>query len=56
LIRAIDGAPNTLLALEDLAEQDLDRIRASYTQLAPQARAALRQGQRETGSPEVENG
>src|SRR6188768_1762035 len=28
LIRAIEGAHNALLALEDLEEQDLDRIRA----------------------------
>jgi len=36
LIRALEGAHNALLALEDLEEQDLDRIRANYTRLAAQ--------------------
>ena len=55
LIRALDGAHNALLALEDLEEQDLDRIRASYARLAARARADLGQGQPDTGIPEVDN-
>jgi low affinity Fe/Cu permease len=42
LIRAVDKAQNALLNLEDLEEQDLDRIRSSYVNLADQARAELR--------------
>src|SRR3989442_6057367 len=44
LIRAIDGAHNALLNLEDLEEQELDRIRANYAKLAEQARKDLRRG------------
>ena len=53
LIRVIEGAHNALLNLEDLEEEELDRIRASYTHLAQQARADLRQGKQDTGAPEV---
>jgi low affinity Fe/Cu permease len=41
LIRAIDGAHNSLLDLEELEEKELDRIRAPYQVLAQQARAQL---------------
>jgi low affinity Fe/Cu permease len=34
LIRAIDGAHNALLDLEDLEEDELDRIRLNYSTLA----------------------
>jgi low affinity Fe/Cu permease len=53
LIRALQGAHNALLDLEELTEADLDRLRAHYEQLAQQARADLRQGLRDTGTPEV---
>lgn len=53
LIRAIDGAHNALLDLEELGDKDLDRIRASYEDLAEHARADLRHGHRDTGVPEV---
>jgi low affinity Fe/Cu permease len=53
LIRALQGAHNALLDLEELTEADLDRLRAHYEQLAQQARAELRQGLRDTGTPEV---
>jgi low affinity Fe/Cu permease len=55
LIRALDGAHNALLALEELEEQDLDRIRASYARLAARARADLGHGKPDTGIPEVDN-
>jgi low affinity Fe/Cu permease len=55
LIRAMEGAHNALLALEDLEEQDLDRIRANYTRLAAQARAELDQGLGETDGPTGED-
>ena len=53
LIRAIDGAHNALLDLEELEETDLDRIRATYARLAKRARADLRRGKADTGVPKV---
>ena len=41
LIRAIEGAHNSLLDLEELEEDELDRIRAPYRELAKQAREDL---------------
>ena len=53
LLRAIEGAHNALLDLEELDETELDRIRRDYGRLAREARAALQRGERDTGSPEV---
>src|ERR671937_1508502 len=53
LIRAIRGSHNALLDLEELAEEDLDRLRAVYAELARQARMDLQQGLLDTGTPEV---
>jgi low affinity Fe/Cu permease len=53
LIRAMEGAHNALLDLEELAEEDLDRIRARYEELARHAREDLRRGRGDTGRPEV---
>ena len=41
LIRAVEGAHNGLLNLEDLGEKELDRIRADYIKLAEAARQTL---------------
>jgi low affinity Fe/Cu permease len=41
LIRAVEGAHNSLLNLEDLGEKELDRIRADYIKLAEAARQTL---------------
>lgn len=41
LIRAIEGAHNALLDLEELEEDELDRIRDKYTKLAERARKDL---------------
>jgi len=51
LIRAIGGAHNALLDLEQLEEEELDSIRDRYQRLAARARADLRQGNIDTGSP-----
>ena len=51
LIRAIDGAHNALLNLEEWGEKELDRIRADYTRLAEEAREMLLE--KSTGTPEV---
>jgi low affinity Fe/Cu permease len=53
LIRAIEGAHNSLLDLEELEEEELDKIRDSYEQLAEKARTALRKGSADKGCPEV---
>ena len=47
LIRAIEGAHNALLDLEELEDEDLDRIRENYEDLAESAREALKRGQRD---------
>ena len=54
LIRASEGAHNALLDLEQLEEEELDRIRAKYQRLAERARADLRQGNIDTGVPTVD--
>jgi low affinity Fe/Cu permease len=54
LIRVTEGAHNALLDLEELDEQDLDRIRAQYASLAERAREDLRSGRTDIGTPEVE--
>ena len=51
LIRAIDGAHNALLNLENLGERELDRIRADYIRLAEEAREKLQENS--SGSPSV---
>jgi len=53
LIRVIEGAHTALLDLEELEEEELDRIHANYERIAERARADLRQGLRDTGVPDV---
>ena len=53
LIRASSGAHLALLDLEELSQDDLDRIRTDYEGLAEEARSELRRGRPDTGSPEV---
>jgi low affinity Fe/Cu permease len=53
LIRATQGAHSALLDLEELEEEELDRIRTRYERLAQRARADLRKGLADTGVPEV---
>ena len=53
LIRLSKGGHNVLLDLEELEEEELDRIRASYCKIAQEAREKLRRGQRDTDVPEV---
>jgi low affinity Fe/Cu permease len=55
LIRAVAGAHNVLLDLEELEERDLDRIRAGYEKLAERARERLRLGEVDTDSPDIED-
>jgi low affinity Fe/Cu permease len=51
LIRAAKGAHNALLDLEELEDEELDRIRDQYELIAEHARAVLRTGRRDTGAP-----
>jgi low affinity Fe/Cu permease len=53
LIRAIEGAHNALLDLEELTERDLVRLRAHYQELARCAREDLQHGLADTGTPDV---
>ena len=53
LIRAVDGAHNALMDLEELEEEELDQIHAEYCRLAESARANLRRGSFDTGTPDV---
>jgi low affinity Fe/Cu permease len=53
LIRAVEGAHNALLDLEELTEGDLERLRARYEALARAARDEVRRGGRDTGRPEI---
>jgi hypothetical protein len=55
LIRAMEGAHNALLDLEELEEKDLSRFRKHYEKLAEEARTALRAGGSDTDSPFVDN-
>jgi low affinity Fe/Cu permease len=58
LIRVTEGAHNALLDLEELEEEELDRIRGAYRKLAGEARQARKQGKLDTDRPDVgeENG
>jgi low affinity Fe/Cu permease len=53
LIRAMEGAHNILLELEELDEKDLDRIGDEYRKLAEKARKDLMRGKKDTGVPEI---
>jgi low affinity Fe/Cu permease len=54
LIRALEGAHNALLDLEELEEEDLDRIRADYERMAEKARGELRQDKKGSRLPGAE--
>ena len=53
LIRAVNGAHNAFLDLEELEEADLERFRVRYEELAHTARKALRRGELDTDTPEL---
>jgi low affinity Fe/Cu permease len=55
IIRALDGAHNALLDLEELEEEDLVKMRANYLRLAEDARKALDSGKGDTGCPDLES-
>ena len=53
LIRAIEGAHNAFLDLEELSEEDLARLRAHFGALARASREDLKRGLRDTGPAEL---
>lgn len=55
LIRAMEGAHNALLDLEELDDRELERARRNYERLAEAARLALRNGTPDTDSPFIDN-
>lgn len=55
LIRAIEGAHNALLDLEELDESEIEEIRRDYEHLAEEARNALKIGGRDTDCGDVQH-
>jgi low affinity Fe/Cu permease len=53
LIRVSRGAHTALINLEELEDQELDRMRSHYENIARRARADLRAGIRDIGAPEA---
>lgn len=53
VIRALEGAHNALLDLEELDDKQLDRIRDNYERLAKAARKDLKQGITDTDTQDV---
>jgi low affinity Fe/Cu permease len=54
LVRAVDGAHNGLLDLEELSEAEIEAFRKKYLRLAEDARAEIRRAQSDTGTPQIE--
>ena len=53
LIRAIEGAHNALLDLEELDESEIEHIRRDYRKLAAKARMAIKSGMKDTACDEL---
>ena len=53
VIRALEGAHNAMLDLEELDERDLVKMRENYLALAERARLALKRGDTDTGVPDL---
>ncbi|HVF99416.1 MAG TPA: low affinity iron permease family protein [Chloroflexia bacterium] len=53
LIRAMSGAHNGLLDLEELTEGELIKIRSTYEELARKAKQDLERGLIDTGTPNI---
>jgi low affinity Fe/Cu permease len=56
LVRAIKGARNSVLSLEELSEEELDTLKAQYYPLADRARATQEPEEREDEAPPVRRG
>lgn len=53
LIRVTKGAHTALLDLEELEDKHLEKIKRCYRALATESRAAVKKGQKDTGTPFV---
>jgi hypothetical protein len=53
LVRAVEGAHNGLLDLEELNEPEIEAFRNKYLQLAENAREEIRRAQSDTGTPDI---
>ena len=53
MIRAVEGAHNALLDLEELSESELEEFRKRYLEMARSARDEIRAGAADTGSPRI---
>ena len=53
LIRSTRGAHNALLDLEELTQDELNAFLKTYKRLADEGRNRVRQGWKDTGTPEV---
>jgi low affinity Fe/Cu permease len=53
LIRSWQSAHNALLDLEELTDEELNRLRAHYAELARLAHEEIRRGRRDTGTPDT---
>jgi len=53
LIRAVEGAHNALLDLEQLSDEDIEKARRKYCALASEARRKVAGGRRDTDQPDV---
>ena len=54
LIRAVEGAHNGLLDLEELSGVEIEAFRTKYLELAEDARAGIRSARSDTGTPEID--
>jgi low affinity Fe/Cu permease len=54
LIRAMEGAHDALLDLEELDEKEIEHIRRNYRKLAAKARKAIKEGKDDTGTEDVD--
>ena len=54
LVRAVKGAHNGLLDLEELSDAEIEAFRNKYLQLAEEAREDIRRARSDTGSPRID--
>jgi low affinity Fe/Cu permease len=55
LIRVTKGAHLVLLDLEELDDTQLDKVRDTYERLAAEARADIKRGEDDTGTPDLDD-
>jgi low affinity Fe/Cu permease len=53
VIRALHGAHNALVKTDDLSLEEIEKLRAQYEHLAIRARARVKRGKRDIGTPHI---